>query len=305
MVLFYDPLCAGYGSTARPEKPDRVLKSVPQLRAAHPEWEWRLPMPADEELILLAHTPVHLKRLQTPGDIDNDTPWYENIYFHAQRSAGGALDAMAVALEGGGAFSLMRPPGHHATAGQAMGFCYLNSIAVAALAARARGVGKIAVWDFDAHHGNGTEAILDDRDGFLFCSVHQFPGYPGTGTRNSKTCRNWAVPPHAPREQHMEALAQSWEQVLAFEPELLLVSAGFDAYTRDPLTMMSLEREDFAALGSWVGAACIPAAHVLEGGYSDDLPLLIDAYLTHACLQPATAASRSVATKPLGERFAN
>lgn len=282
MVIFYDPLCAGFGTGVRPEKPERVLKSVPHLRAAHPDWEWRTAAIADEETILLAHTQAHWRRLQVRGDFDDDTPWFENIHLHAQRAVGGALEAMEVALSGRGAFSLMRPPGHHATAGQAMGFCYLNQVAIAAVAARKRGVGRIAVWDFDAHHGNGTEAILDGREGFLFCSVHQFPGYPGTGTRNSPTCRNWSVAPHGTREQHMASLAQAWEQIIAFKPELLLVSAGFDAFVRDPVAAMSLEREDFGILGGWVSCLGCPVASVLEGGYSDDLPLLIDAFLSAA-----------------------
>ena len=279
MVIFYDPLCAGFGSSLHPERPDRVLKSVPYLRAAHPEWEWRQPEAADEDTLLRAHTAAHLKRLRTGPDFDHDTPWFEHIFEHAQRAAGAAVGAMELALRGTGAFALMRPPGHHATAGQAMGFCYLNQVAIAALAARQQGVGKVAVWDFDAHHGNGTEAILDGREGFLFCSVHQFPGYPGTGTRNTPTCRNWPVTPQTPREQYLAVLAQSWEQILAFQPELVLVSAGFDSFARDPITALTLEREDFATLGSWVRQAGLPNAAVLEGGYSEDLPLLIDAYL--------------------------
>ena len=174
----------------------------------------------------------------------------------------------------------MRPPGHHATAGQAMGFCYLNQVAVAALEARRRGAARVAVWDFDAHHGNGTEAILDGREGFLFTSVHQFPAYPGTGTRNSPNCRNWSVPPHTPRGEHREALARAWDAVVGFHPDLVLVSAGFDAYARDPITAMTLEPEDFAELGRWLRQTGLPTAVVLEGGYSADLPQLIDSFLT-------------------------
>ena len=103
-------------------------------------------------------------------------------------------------------------------------------------------------------------------------------------------CRNFSVPPHAPRAQHLGELARSWEAVLAFRPDLVLVSAGFDAYARDPITAMSLEREDFAELGRWVRTGGLPAAGVLEGGYSDDLPLLIDAFLTAWDHQPAPFA---------------
>jgi acetoin utilization deacetylase AcuC-like enzyme len=173
----------------------------------------------------------------------------------------------------------MRPPGHHATRSQAMGFCYLNSIAIAALQAAAEGV-RVAVWDFDAHHGNGTEDILRDRPNLFFASVHQYPGYPGTGTASAGNIANFPVAPHTPRRDHLAALARSWDAVRAFQPGLVLVSAGFDAYARDPITAMTLEAEDFAALGGWLRAAGLPTAAVLEGGYSPDLPQLIDAFLS-------------------------
>jgi acetoin utilization deacetylase AcuC-like enzyme len=189
-----------------------------------------------------AHAPLSFKRLQVPPDFDEDTPYIEGIYDHARRAVGAALCAMNLALvQHEKAFALMRPPGHHATAGQAMGFCYLNQIALAAVAARARGAQRVAVWDFDAHHGNGTEAILDGREGFLFCSIHQFPGYPGTGTRNSSNCRNYPIAPHTPRADHLAELARSWDAILGYKPDLVLVSAGFDAYVHDPVTAMTLE----------------------------------------------------------------
>ena len=183
------PPCARSSRRAPPS-------SVAHLRAAHPEWEWRIPAIATEDALLAVHTPAHLARLQGPPDFDDDTPYFEGIYDHARRSVGAALAAMNLALvQHEKAFALMRPPGHHATAGQAMGFCYLNQVAMAAVAARARGAQRVAVWDFDAHHGNGTEAILDGREGFLFCSIHQFPAYPGTGTRNTANCRNYPIAP--------------------------------------------------------------------------------------------------------------
>jgi acetoin utilization deacetylase AcuC-like enzyme len=174
----------------------------------------------------------------------------------------------------------MRPPGHHATSGQAMGFCYLNHIAIAGLHAQSQGVGRVAIWDFDAHHGNGTEAILHGHDKVLFSSVHQYPGYPGTGTKSFDNCRNWPVAPQSPRSTHMDALSESWEAVLAFNPELVLVSAGFDAFVHDPITDMTLETDDFATLGSWLKEAGLPTAAVLEGGYSNQLPQLTDAFLS-------------------------
>ena len=281
MIILHDPQCADYGSSMRPEQPLRITRGAAYLRAVHPEWEWRIPAIAGEEALLAVHTPAHLARLQHPPDFDDDTPYFDGIYDHARRSVGAALAAMNLALvQHQKAFAFMRPPGHHATAGQAMGFCYLNQIAIAAVAARARGAERVAVWDFDAHHGNGTEAILDGREGFLFCSVHQFPAYPGTGTRNTANCRNYPIAPHTPRTEHRAELARSWDAVLGFRPDLVLVSAGFDAYARDPITAMALEAEDFAELGRWLHQADASVAAVLEGGYSEELPQLLESFLT-------------------------
>ncbi len=281
MVIVHDPRCADYGSSMRPEQPARITRSAAHLHAAHPDWIWQVPAAVvPDETLLLAHTPAHLKRLAQHRDFDADTPWLPDIEHHARRAVGAALAAAELALAGERAFTLMRPPGHHATSTQAMGFCYLNHIAIAALSARMRGIARVAIWDFDAHHGNGTEAIVHGREGCLFSSVHQFPGYPGTGTASFDNCHNWPVAPRTPRAKHLAALRESLDAVIAFRPNLILVSAGFDAYVQDPLTAMTLETEDFATLGQWLRATHLPAGAILEGGYSDDLPLLIDAFLT-------------------------
>lgn len=280
MIIVHDPRCADYGSDDRPEQPARTIKTADYLRTRHQDWVWEIPERADDNTVCRVHTAEHLARLRIPRPFDSDTPYFDGIADHALASVGAALRATDHALKHRKAFALMRPPGHHALADRAMGFCYLNQGAVAAFHARAAGAARVAVWDFDAHHGNGTEAILRDREGFLYVSVHQYPGYPGTGTESFSNCVNFPVPPLAPRAQHQEALRRSWDAVVAFHPDLVLVSAGFDAYVRDPITSMTLEEDDFAELGRWLKQADAPAAAVLEGGYSGDLPKLVDSFLT-------------------------
>src|SRR5580704_11316848 len=129
----------------------------------------------------LIRTEAHLVEKQ-PVDFDADTPYYPGIKAHALRAAGAAIESVDLALRGQKGFSLMRPPGHHAASNRAMGFCYLNSIAIAARHAIQVGCERVAIWDFDAHHGNGTEAIVFGDHRIRFASIHQSPCYPGTGT---------------------------------------------------------------------------------------------------------------------------
>jgi acetoin utilization deacetylase AcuC-like enzyme len=174
----------------------------------------------------------------------------------------------------------MRPPGHHATRDRAMGFCYLNNVAIAVLEAAATGAKRVAVFDFDVHHGNGTEAILLNRPGTAFFSIHLFPCYPGTGSANAgKNCFNYPVAPNTPPDLYRGALARALGDLKKFRPDLVAVSAGFDAYVRDPLVPGVLVVDDFYWLGQSLRALGVPMFSLLEGGYSRDLPELILAYL--------------------------
>ncbi len=242
---------------------------------------WAEPLPVDEAVIERAHSKGHIARVTAAvSDFDGDTPGYPDIFEHARRSVGGALQAMRSAQKGELAFSLLRPPGHHATREHAMGFCYLNSIAIAVLEAIASGTKKAAVFDFDVHHGNGTEAILLNRAGAAFFSIHQYPCYPGTGTSNvGDNCFNYPVAPGTPREDYRKVLARALDSLKNAKPALVAVSAGFDAYARDPIAQETLELEDFHWLGQSIRGLDIPAFSILEGGYSRDLPELILAYL--------------------------
>jgi acetoin utilization deacetylase AcuC-like enzyme len=281
MKIITDEKCTGYSRYAHPERPARVTGTIARLKnQAELPIEWCLPGQVADKQILRAHAPELLARLTIPQDFDPDTPFFENISGHARASAAAALDALKIARTGENVFSLMRPPGHHATREQSMGFCYLNNIAIAVLEALATGTKKSAVFDFDVHHGNGTEDILLDREGVAFFSVHQFPAYPGTGEKSvGKNCFNYPVAPSAPRETYRATLARALADLKNFSPDLVAVSAGFDAYERDPLADGTLLAEDFHWLGQELHALKIPLFSSLEGGYSRDLPELIFAYL--------------------------
>ncbi len=298
MTIFYDPHCLEYSSPGHPERPERIACTVPLLKDRHPDWEWREPVAATDDQLLRAHSGKHLEHLVTTHeDFDADTPLYPNIEMYARRSAGAALAVVQSAMRGEPAFSLMRPPGHHATRDRAMGFCYFSNVAVGALNAlpvaaiadagppgsphaATANVERIAIWDFDGHHGNGTEAIVAQNERIRFASIHQFPAYPGTGAKSFANIDNYSIAPYTLRDRILEVAQRSLEKLMAFEPDLLLVSAGFDAYARDPLLQLTLERDDFATFGEWLKKIDIPVSVALEGGYSNDLPELIDAFLT-------------------------
>jgi acetoin utilization deacetylase AcuC-like enzyme len=281
MLIFHDPHCAEYSAPGHPERPARITRTVPVLKDRHPKWQWREPRAVSNEELLRAHTKEHLVRIANPvRDFDMDTPAYPKIDIFARQSAGAAIQTARAALKGECAFGLMRPPGHHATRDQAMGFCYFSNVAIAALDALENGAERVAIWDFDAHHGNGTEAIVAHNERIRFASIHQFSAYPGTGAKSFANIDNYPLAPQTPRKEHVDVCKRALDRLITFKPSLIFVSAGFDAYARDPLVQMTLEREDFASLGQWLREIDVPVGAILEGGYSDDLPELIDAFLT-------------------------
>lgn len=280
MTIFYDPSCLEYSSPGHPERPERIARTAPLLKDRHPEWDWRESIAATNDELVCAHSRQYIERVATSRqDFDADTPWHPNIEIYARHSAGAAIEAARAALRSELAFSLMRPPGHHATRDRAMGFCYFNNVAIAALDALEKGAERISIWDFDGHHGNGTEAIVANDERIRFASIHQFPAYPGTGAKSFANIDNYPIAPFTPRNEIVEIAQQSLKKLITFKPDLLLVSAGFDAYARDPLLQMTLEPGDFATFGEWLSRIGIPVAVALEGGYSDDLPKLIDSFL--------------------------
>ena len=214
----------------------------------------------------------------TRGFIDGDTLCTETTFEAALLAAGAAIEA---ARRGG--FAVARPPGHHAERRRAMGFCLFNSIAVAARWAQAQlGLERVAIVDWDVHHGNGTQDIFADDDSVLFVSLHQWPFYPGTGGPDEQgpTLVNLPLAAGTGDAGYFEAWQVVERAVQTFEPELLLVSAGFDAHLEDPLANMLVSTDAFRELARRAGQLAPRVAVVLEGGYNvRALPELVEAAL--------------------------
>src|SRR2546423_3613998 len=161
MTIITDELCAQYSQPGHPERPERIERTVELLRAqTEIPLSWSKPSIPEDSILLRAHTRQHLLRLEIAEDFDADAAFFPGIGERARASTGAALEALNCARKGEPALSLMRPPGHHATRHHAMGFCYLNNVAISVLHALETGTERVAVYDFDVHHGNGTEAIL-------------------------------------------------------------------------------------------------------------------------------------------------
>ncbi len=242
------------------------------------------------EALTAAHDPAFVRRLLAlappPGEhyfIDGDTVVSAGTLEAARRAAGAAMAGVdaVMAADVSAAFVAMRPPGHHAERARAMGFCLFNNAAIAALHARARyGLRRVAVADFDVHHGNGTQDIFAADPELFYASSHQYPCYPGTGAADERGIAGNVVNAPLPPGAGGAEFRAAWEgvilpQLVAFAPELLILSAGFDAHAADPLAQLRLHEPDFA----WVTQAllavsdrCCPGRVVslLEGGYDLD-----------------------------------
>lgn len=276
MKIFFSEKCLDYSLPGHPESPERVRSTYQHLKMKG--FEFLSPSPCDDKDILLAHTKKLLNEVKGEKFFDFDTPALPDIYEHAKLAAGSAINAAELCLEGEMTFSLMRPPGHHATQNILGGFCYFNNIAIASLKLK-ESVGKVAIIDFDCHHGNGTEDIFSGEKDFLYLSLHQSPLYPGTGIKSRGNCINYPIAPHTPPEKYLSILEKGLNQVKDFDPGLLAVSAGFDSYVLDPITSLSLEKTTYREIGSMLAQLRKPLFAVLEGGYSRDIPECVEQFL--------------------------
>ena len=267
-----------------PESPERLQAVLDALDAAALGLDRRAATQAAVADLERLHPADHVARLLAAApdsgfrQLDADTVLSPGSVRAARLAAGAVIDAVRAVARGetARAFAAVRPPGHHAEPGQAMGFCLFSNVAVAARVAQAEGMPRVAVIDFDVHHGNGTQAAFEADDSLFLGSIHQMPLYPGTGAVSETGVGNIVnapVPPHAAREAWRGAFAGGLMSPLeAFAPDLILVSAGFDAHRRDPLAHQGLEAEDFA----WATRAVLEVARSccggkvvssLEGGY--------------------------------------
>lgn len=267
-----------------PESPARLKAVLDALADAGLAGNRRAAAQAEVADLERVHPTAYVARLLEASpqtglrQLDADTVLSPGSVPAARLAAGAAINAVRAVTRGetNRAFAAVRPPGHHAEPDQAMGFCLFSSVAVAARAAQAEGLARVAVIDFDVHHGNGTQAAFQDDDSLFLGSIHQMPLYPGTGAASETGVGNIVnapVPPHAARESWRATFAGGLMPALdAFRPDLILISAGFDAHRRDPLAHQSLEAEDFA----WATRAVLEVARrtcagkvvsALEGGY--------------------------------------
>jgi acetoin utilization deacetylase AcuC-like enzyme len=290
----YDPIYLEHDLPSHPENARRLRRILSVLNQEEiiPLLTSLEPRPATVAELQRVHTATHIEHVQRlaesgGGYLDPDTYTSPRSFDAAVMAAGGLVRAVEAVLENevANGFALVRPPGHHATPTRAMGFCLFNNVAVAAQAALAdTNVERVFIADFDVHHGNGTQDIFADDPAIFYFSTHQYPHYPGTGRwnetgtgRGTGTVLNVPLPSQVGDAGYAQVFAELvWPLAVRFKPDLILVSAGYDAHWSDPLAQMSLSLTGYA----WLGQELVAMANqlckgrivwTLEGGYQLDV----------------------------------
>lgn len=293
VAIFYHPDCLLHETGGQhPEAPGRLNSAKASLERAPfaDRLHWLKPEPVDAKWIEKIHTPEYRQFIEEAclkgrSSVDfGETMICPDSYRAALLAAGGAVGCVDAVFRDGysAAFSLTRPPGHHASQEKAMGFCLFNNVAIAAqYAEEAYGLERICILDWDVHHGNGTQDIFYGSPSVLFCSLHQLPLYPHSGEchetgtdAGAGLTVNCPFPNGAAIHHYMETLTEDiFPKMQEFQPELILLSAGFDAHSMDPLADIQLQSRDFYTLTRWVLDQAKELTHgrivsILEGGYN-------------------------------------
>ncbi|MEM5798201.1 MAG: histone deacetylase [Candidatus Aenigmatarchaeota archaeon] len=273
MKIVFDKRCCEYIFYNHPESPERVLSIYELLKE---NYEFKKPSSTSEKNILIVHTKRLLSVIKSGRFIDFDTPNNKEMIRYALLSAGAAIEACKLAVKGKDAFSLMRPPGHHAGKDFAGGFCYLNNIAIA-IATVAKNK-KVAIIDIDGHWGNGTQDIFSGKQDIIYVSINQEGAYPGPH-HNSENCRNFYIKPGSNGKVYLKLFYKCIDIVKFFGPDIIGISAGFDTFKEDPLLNLMLDIEDYKKIAQKISSLNTPLFAVLEGGYSNKLPYCIQSFL--------------------------
>ena len=313
IALLANPEQIGHSSAGHPERPERVKAILDAIANSDLGLTPEVAPPAPESLIGRVHDPTYVAMLDRAassggGFLDPDTYITPQSMLAARTAAGAVVEGVNRMLDGKvtHALAVVRPPGHHAEHARAMGFCLLNNVAIGLVAARARGIRRIAVLDFDVHHGNGTQHSFENDAEVFYASTHQYPFYPGTGSAGERGAHGTVLNVPLANGSGDTVFLGVWEKKIgpaltSFSPELLLVSAGFDAHRDDPLAGLEVTTHAYRALAEMIKSWAIEHCRgrtvwALEGGYN--LRALSESVL--ACLEvlvaDATDSGRRVDT---------